>query len=86
MLVAFSSPPFYTDNVCLPSARDPIPPEIEDEPKFYPFFKDSLDTIDGTHFNCTPTAAERHAARNRKGGVTQNCLAACTFDLKFVYI
>lgn len=42
--------------------------------------------MDGSHFNCAPTAAERHAARNRKGSITQNCLAACTWDLIFVYI
>jgi hypothetical protein len=28
----------------------------------------------------------RQAARDRKGGVTQNCLAICGFDMKFYYI
>jgi len=28
----------------------------------------------------------RQAARDRKGGITQNCLAICSFDMKFYYI
>jgi hypothetical protein len=86
MLVIFSSPPFYTDYVSLPAADDPPMPYITDNPKFFPFFQDAIGAIDGTHFACSPTAAERAAARDYKGGVTQNCLAACNFNLVFVYI
>ena len=86
MLVIFLSPPFYTDYVHLPSADDPIPPYIKDNMKFFPFFEDAIGAIDGTHFACSPTAAEWAAARDYKGGVTQNCLAACNFNLEFVYI
>ena len=45
-----------------------------------------MGAIDGTHFNCSPSKAEQLVARNRKGGMTQNCLAVCDFDLKFKYI
>ena len=31
-------------------------------------------------------AAMRQAARDRKGGVTQNCLAICGFNMTFYYI
>lgn len=86
MLLFFSSPPFYTDLVHLPRADDPIPSEIANNPKFYPFFKDAVGAIDGTHINCTPTAEQRQAARDYKGTLTTNCLAACTFDLQFLYI
>lgn len=86
MLKFFSSPPFYTDYVRLPDVNDPIPPEIRQNPKFFPFFKDALGAIDGTHINCTPTAEQRQAIRDRKGALTTNCLAACTFDLQFTYI
>jgi hypothetical protein len=86
MLFFFSSAPFYNDYVKLPPADAPIPPEILNNPKFYPFFKDALGAIDGTHINCCPSAADRQAARDRKGGVTQNCLAICGFDMVFYYV
>ena len=33
-----------------------------------------------------PSARERHLARDRKGQVTQNCLAVCGFDMIFYFI
>lgn len=41
--------------------------------------------MDGTHIPCCPSASEINGARDRKGGLTQNCLAACTWDLRFRY-
>lgn len=82
----FLSPPFYNKYVHLPHEDDPIPSEIRQNPKFYPFFKDALGAIDGTHINCTPSAEQQQAARDRKGALTTNCLAACTFDMCFMYI
>jgi DDE superfamily endonuclease len=42
--------------------------------------------MDGTHVNCCPSLLERQTARNRKEGVSQNCLVCCSFDLRFQYI
>jgi len=86
MLFAFSSPPFYTEYVRLPSEDDPIPPEIINNPKCYPFFQHALGALDGSHFHAFTTAEGRHAAWNRKGEITQNCLMACSFDLRFMYV
>jgi hypothetical protein len=86
MLFFFSSSPFYTDNVQLPISNEPLPRRISDDPRFFPFFKDALGAIDGTHFLCNPSAAERQSHRDRKGTVTQNCLAICNFDMKFLYL
>ena len=58
MLETFSSPPFYTDYVRLPAAGDPIAPYIRNNPKIFPFFEDAVGAMDGTHFACSPTAAE----------------------------
>ena len=69
----------------LPDANSPTPLEIRESPKFYPFFEGALGAIDGTHINCTSSAEDRDATRNRKGVLTQNCLAACSFDLRFTY-
>jgi hypothetical protein len=86
MLVFFSSPPFYTENVRLPNADTPLSPKIRNNPKFFPFFKDVVGAMDGTHLNCNVTAEERQTARDYKGTITQNCLAACDFDMRFQYI
>ncbi len=86
MLHFFSAPPCYTDTVKLPSENSPVPPEIRNNPKFYPFFKDALGATDGSHFNCCPSAEERQANRDRKGSLTQNCLAVCGVDMVFYYV
>lgn len=85
LLSIFSSGPFYNSFVRLPTAHDPVPPQIRNNPKFWPFFKNCLSALDGTHIRCSPPAHERSAYRNRKGFVSQNCLLACSFDLTFVY-
>jgi hypothetical protein len=85
MLTIFSSPPFYTTYVRLPTAEDPSPSEIRDNPKLWPFFKDALGAIDGSHIHCAPPAIDRASYRNRKGFCSQNCLFACNFSLQFVY-
>jgi hypothetical protein len=35
--------------------------------------------------NCVPSTSECGSTRNRKGGISQNVLACCGFDLKFQY-
>jgi hypothetical protein len=86
MLDYFSSPPFYTEYVQLPIGGSPVPPLIQENLKFFPFFQSALGAVDGTHIACCPSAAERSAARNWKGLLTQNCLMACSFDLRFIYV
>jgi hypothetical protein len=85
VLDALSSSPFYSKYVSLPDENEGVPTEICHNPKFYPFFAGALGAIDGTHIPCSPSANERHLSRNRKGGVSQNCLACCSFDLRFLY-
>jgi hypothetical protein len=86
MLKIFSSAPFYTDFVHLPDINAPVPDYIKNEPKFYPFFQGAIGALDGTHFDCSGTPEQRAIAHDHKGHVTQNCLAACDFTHKFVYI
>jgi len=85
MLLIFSSQPFYTKYVCLPTADHPVPSEIRNNPRFWPYFKDALGALDGTHIHSAPPIYERPANRNRKGFISQNCLFACSFGFKFVY-
>ena len=85
MLFIFSSPPFYTNYVKLPTAEAHPPPEICHNPKFWPFFKGVLGSLDGSHIHCAPQLCDRGIHQNLKGFVSQNCLFACSFDLKFTY-
>ena len=51
MVDILSSPPFYTNHVILPNANNPVPPEIQQNPKFWPYFQGALGAIDGSHIN-----------------------------------
>lgn len=86
VLNALSTGPFYQKYVQLPTPDAPVPPFIANNPKFFPFFCNAIGAIDGTHINCCPSAADRHAAHNRKGVLTQNCLACVSWDMKFLYM
>lgn len=45
-----------------------------------------MGAIDGTHIKATPAEAERARYRDRKGDITLNVLAACNFNMEFVYV
>ena len=70
----------------MPNINDETPSEIQGNPKLYPFFKDTIGALDGTQILCSPKKEEREAYRNHKGHLTQNCLMACNFNLKFLYV
>jgi hypothetical protein len=76
---------FYGRYIKLPSSNE-IPPEIRDNPKLYPFFEGCLGALDGTHIDTFVPDNALPRYRNRKGGISQNVLAACTFDMRFCYI
>lgn len=86
MLLIFSGIDFYNANVRLPLASDPTPLYIRNNPKFWPYFKDCLGAMDGSHIACTPSAEDRANMRNRKGFLSQNVLAVCSFTFRFLYI
>ncbi|KAG6584314.1 putative nuclease HARBI1, partial [Cucurbita argyrosperma subsp. sororia] len=63
-----------------------VPPEILDDPRFYPYFKDCVGAIDGIHIPVMVGVDEQGPFRNKNGLLSQNVLAACSFDLKFHYV
>ena len=85
MVIIFSSPPFYTNHVSLPTGAEPISPQICNNPKFWPYFKNAIGAIDGSHIPCAPPANHRPFFCNHKGFISMNCLFACNFALKFIY-
>ncbi|WCJ42089.1 hypothetical protein M5689_022917 [Euphorbia peplus] len=63
-----------------------VPPEISGDPRFYPYFKDCVGAVDGIHIPVMVGVDEQGPFRNKNGLLSQNVLAACSFDLKFHYV
>lgn len=85
VLDALLTPQFYNAYVKLPDPRT-VPPEIADFDDFYPWFKDCIGALDGTHKLALPPDHLEGRYRNRKGVHSINVLAACNFSLFFVYV
>jgi DDE superfamily endonuclease len=82
----FLWPEFYRVFVTFPTESTPVPDCIEENSIYFPFFKDCIGAIDGSHIPVSPPERERAAFRNRKGFLSQNVLAACDFDSKFTMV
>ncbi|XP_028757226.1 uncharacterized protein LOC114716391 [Neltuma alba] len=63
-----------------------VSPEILNNERFYPYFKDCIGAIDGTHVRAKVPKKEAARFRGRKDYPTQNVFAACSFDMKFTYV
>ncbi|XP_077247569.1 uncharacterized protein LOC143887354 [Tasmannia lanceolata] len=61
-------------------------PEILDNPLFNPYFKDCIGAVDGTHIPAMVNGYDRAPFRNKKGFLSQNVMAACSFDLLFQFV
>ena len=85
MLFIFSSAPFYTTYVTLPNADTPPSWWILYNNKMWPFFKNALGAIDGSHIPCAPPTIKHGLNQNQKGFMSQNCLFICSFDLWFLF-
>ncbi|QHN76654.1 hypothetical protein HN51_054156 [Arachis hypogaea] len=63
-----------------------VPPKIFEDPRFCPYFKDCVGAVDSIHVPVTVGVDEQGPFRNKNGLLSQNILAACSFDLKFCYV
>ncbi|KAI3823072.1 hypothetical protein L1987_04498 [Smallanthus sonchifolius] len=63
-----------------------IPPEIRDDPRFYPYFMDCVGAVNGIHFPVIVGVDEQGPFRNKNGVLSQSVLAACSFNMKFHYV
>ncbi|XP_060971415.1 protein ALP1-like isoform X1 [Cannabis sativa] len=69
-----------------PPLFDVVPSEIRFNPKYYPFFKNCVGAIDGTHISAHVPINEQIPYRGRKVDTTQNVMCICSFDMKFTYV
>ncbi|KAG6524775.1 hypothetical protein ZIOFF_014714 [Zingiber officinale] len=63
-----------------------VPEKIRESTRFYPYFKDCIGAIDDTHIPAMVSGQDINSYRNRHGEISQNILAACNFDLEFIYV
>jgi hypothetical protein len=83
VLNAISGPPFYTHFVKLPD--DEVPFVIQSDPK-YAAFRDARACVDGSLEDAFVIEEDMSRYRSRKGRISQNILAACTFDMQLCYM
>ncbi|XP_062100461.1 protein ALP1-like [Humulus lupulus] len=60
--------------------------EIQNNSKYFPWFKDCVGAIDGTHVIAVAPTLKQLAFRGRKVDVTQNVMVACSFNMMFTYV
>lgn len=73
-----------TEMITPPSTS--VHPKIHVSRRWYPYFKDCVGAIDGTHVLARVPSSMRAAFMGRKHTTTQNVLAAVDFDLRFTYV
>lgn len=66
--------------------KSDVPPAIREDPQFYPYFLNCVGAVDGIHFPVTVGVDEQGPFRNKNGFLSQNVLAACSFEMKFHYV
>ncbi|XP_071680294.1 uncharacterized protein [Lolium perenne] len=62
------------------------PTKIKNSYRWFPYFKDCIGAIDGTHVTAKVPRSMYVAFRGRKHYTSQNVLAAVDFDMRFTYV
>ena len=86
MVNLFASEPLYSRYILFASSTIGTHPKIVNNFRFWPYFKDAVGAIDGSHIPAFPPQRDRAVYHNRKGFVLQNCLFACDLGMKFTYV
>ncbi|KAK3204547.1 hypothetical protein Dsin_018593 [Dipteronia sinensis] len=63
-----------------------IPEEILTDSRYMPHFKDCIGAIDGTHIPVSISPEDQIPYIGRKGIPTQNVMAACDFNMQFIFV
>ncbi|KAL4373811.1 hypothetical protein AHAS_Ahas05G0119100 [Arachis hypogaea] len=62
------------------------PVKIKNAKKYYPYFKNYIGTIDGTHIPVVVPANKKIPYIGRKGITTTNMMAVCDFNMCFTFV
>ncbi|XP_071681839.1 protein ALP1-like [Lolium perenne] len=68
------------------SASMNTPTKIKNSYRWFPYFRDCIGTIDGTHVTAKVPRSMSAAFHGRKHYTSQNMLAAVDFDMRFTYV
>lgn len=60
-------------------------PFLVDNPVYWPYFKNCVGVLDGTHIPVLPPSGNVEPFRGRKAEATMNVLAICNFSMRFIY-
>ncbi|KAL0910311.1 hypothetical protein M5K25_021279 [Dendrobium thyrsiflorum] len=77
---------FADEFINLPQAEIECHPFVRSNALFYPYFKNAIGAIDGTHITAVVSNNLQNRYQNRKGFTSQKVMAAVSFDRQFVYI
>ena len=64
----------------------PIPHRISSSNSFSPYFDGCIGALDGTHIPVHVSEARHAVFWNWKGEISQNVLAVCTMDMRFMFV
>jgi hypothetical protein len=76
----------YQHTVKLPTSNTLPSEHITKNPKFAQYFTDCIGAIDETYIDVHLPPSVQSKYRNRKHHLSQNVLAACNFEMQFLYI
>ncbi|XP_027082345.1 uncharacterized protein [Coffea arabica] len=76
----------FAAEIIQPVDQTAVHPRIANSTNFYPWFKDAVGAMDGTHISACPPTGEQMAYTNRHGFQSQNVLAVCDHDMRFIYV
>lgn len=68
------------------SGANELPARVQRDPTLYPFFKNAIGAVDGSHLFVSPPAHTRARWQDRDGNLTQNMMAICNFDMFFTFV
>ncbi|XP_050897585.1 uncharacterized protein LOC127104449 [Lathyrus oleraceus] len=60
--------------------------KIKNDQRYWPFFKNAIGAINGTHVSCVVNANEQTRYIGRKGYPTQNIMAVCDWNMCFTFV
>ncbi|KAG6511476.1 hypothetical protein ZIOFF_029544 [Zingiber officinale] len=73
-------------HIIRPYEHNGVHPRILHNLKWFPYFKNCLGAIDGTHVSAWAPTSIQTSFRGRKVIVTQNVMLVCDFDMLFTFV
>lgn len=85
VLNAVISDEFHSAYMSQPGANE-LPARVRRDPTLYPFFKNAIGAVDGSHLFVSLPSHTRACWRDWDGHLTQNMMAICNFDMFFTFV